>query len=261
MIIDAHAHIGHWKTLKESENNILESQEKYGISYSLISNADAGEFPCLDKFGKQYFADSLTALKKALGFARKYPSRIGVLFWIRPAKERLTPEIVSFLKKHKAEIHGLKFHPFASRLGITSYKVNEYLELAKDFNWPILVHTAKDEYSDISYLKRAAKKYPEITFIAAHANLCTDNKQSVYKTLKDCPNVLIDTAWVKVKVALKIIHDFGPMRVIFGTDNPIDGMDTLANKIYLPYLKKDPRFNSDEWDLIMYQNAKRIYDI
>lgn len=259
MIIDAHAHIGHWPSLKESEENILRSQEKYGVAFSLVSNADAGEYQSLDKFGEQRHEDSLSALKAALRFQKEHPSRIGVFYWIRPTHETLSTRIISFLKKHREEIRGLKIHPYCSRMRVDAPEVEPYLLLAEEFGWPVLVHTAIDEYSDIRFLRKVAAKHPSITFVAAHANLCTDDKRSVYRALRLCPNILIDTAWVKARVALKIIHEFGKERVLFGTDNPIDGVDTLANPMYAPYLKKDSRFSDEEWDAIMWKNAKRVY--
>ena len=44
MIIDTHVHIGHMLGFDMTREDVLYSMEKYGVDFSLVSNAEAAEF-------------------------------------------------------------------------------------------------------------------------------------------------------------------------------------------------------------------------
>ena len=50
-------------------------------------------------------------------------------------------------------------------------------------------------------------------------------------------------------------------RIIFGTDNPIDGVKTLDNKLYLNYFSNSISMSQQDFDKIMYKNAIKVYQI
>ena len=102
-IIDAHAHIASWPSLKESERLILRSQEKYGVAFSLVSNCDGAEFPSIgDPTPKG--KSTLACLKETLAFQSRNKERIGALMWIRPYEEKPSEELVEYIKKNRKRI-------------------------------------------------------------------------------------------------------------------------------------------------------------
>ena len=154
MIIDAHAHIGSWPTLKESEYEIVESNKKYKISFTLLSDCDCSEFPSTHKYPAHIVSQEF-GLRKVLQFVKHDPKHFGAAVWINPHNQTVTDELKDLIKKNREYIYALKMHPFESHLRITSPRMKPYLELAREFQLPILVHTAQDKYSDVRFLGMA----------------------------------------------------------------------------------------------------------
>ena len=256
-IIDAHAHIGSLPDISTTRRLILSSMRKYGISYSLISNTDGAEFPSLGDPNPKKLP-TLTILKQTIAFHKAHPERIGALMWIRPMEEQPTKPLIDYIKKHRSDIIGMKFHPYEEHLPIDDPKLKAWLELALQFDFPLLVHTAIDEYSSIKHLEKVCKAYPKLKFVAAHMELCTDNS-FCFQAMKNCPNMYADCAWVPLATAVKVLREIGIDRIMFGTDNPVDGLDTLANPMYQEYF--DPRngLTLEEKEHLFYSNAKAFY--
>lgn len=260
MIIDAHAHIAHWPTLDRAESLILDSMDKFGISYSLVSDCDCSEFPSIDKYGT-YKVDQKQGLKDCLAFAKRHPDKIGVLVWVNPFYETIDDELINMIHENRKWIHGLKIHPYESHIRMTDKRVRPYLDLASKEGLPILIHTAMDKYSSMKFLGSVAKKYKDVTFVAAHLELLADDKDFAISIMKENPNILCDTAWVNLKDAKRVIDEVGIDRVIFGTDNPIDEELTLSNPIYAEYFKAINILSKKEREAIFYKNASRVYKI
>ncbi len=256
-IIDAHAHYGYWPTLKEAEKALLISTEKNRIDFTLLS-FDGSEFK--DSSPSKRFTPQIESSKKALALANKYPSHFGILLWFRPYFEKNIGDLQAFYLKNREKIYGLKFHPYSSRLKITDKKVRPYLDMAREYKLPVLVHTAVDEYSDIKYLVEVAKEYPDVKFIAAHCVLLSDHYEMI-DILKENPNIYCDTAWVDMEF-IKVLDKNGLInRVMFGTDNPIDGIETLSNPLYQDYFNNKIKLGYYKYAKLMYKNALKIYGI
>jgi len=254
-IIDTHTHIGYWPTLSQTENNLVLSQKNHNINFSLVSFDDSEYRDETEyKLTKQ-----VEGTKKALFFAKKYKN-FGVLIWIRPHKENNWQDIEKLIIDNKDLIYGLKFHPACSKLKITNKKVTPYLKLAQKYDLPILVHTAMDQYSSIVYLEEVAKLYPKIKFIAAHMELYSTNQFTV-KTMIKNPNIYCDTAWVKPRILKYLVKHNLMDRIMFGSDSPIDGQNTLDNIIYQKYFTNFAKLNNDDFAKIMYKNAMSVYKI
>jgi predicted TIM-barrel fold metal-dependent hydrolase len=259
MIIDAHAHIATWPTLRSCERQLIESQKKYGVSFSLISDCDCSEYPSVTKYGI-HKVNQIEGLEATLKFVKKHKDKFGALVWVNPHNEKVTPELVDLIKKNRQYIFGLKIHPFESHIKMTSSKLIPYIKLAEELSLPILVHTAQDKYSDITFLAEVANKFPNVNFIAAHLQLCSDNKAGLF-ALRRTPNLYADTAWVNMKIAKKVLVDIGEDRIMFGTDNPIDGLDTLNNPMYQDYYKNKCKIPARLYHNLMYRNAIKIYKL
>ncbi|HBS02931.1 MAG TPA: hypothetical protein DEA63_03585 [Firmicutes bacterium] len=259
-IIDAHAHIYSSPTLGECEKTLLRSMKKYGISFSLASDCDGAEFPsgASEKVKK---TTTLNCLKRTVNFAKANPTKIGAAVWIRPVREKEpSPELRAYVKENRRWIYALKFHPFAERTPILSPLLTPWLHWAEDEGLPILVHTAADEFSDIEFLAEAAKLHPSLSFIAAHLQLLGDREKAI-KTLQKAPNLYGDTAWVPMEIAAKAISALGEERLLFGTDNPIDGLDTLGNPLYKDYFENALGLSEDAYRKMMFQNAVKLFGL
>lgn len=257
-LIDAHAHTGYWPNLSECEKSLINSDKKNHINFCIFS-FDGSEF--IDENEKRSrLVTQIIGFTRAYDFVSKNKTSFGMLCWIRPHTEGNYKEVENFIASHRDAIFGLKFHPWASRLKVNDPKLIPYFKIAEKYNLPICVHTAIDKYSKINYLVEVAKAWPNLTFIAAHAVLLSNHKMAL-KAMLDCPNIFIDTAWLKMQ-DLKMFQEKGLLdRVIFGTDNPIDGEGTLDENIYQDYFNNVINLNDKEYADVMYKNAMRVYNI
>jgi predicted TIM-barrel fold metal-dependent hydrolase len=258
-IVDAHAHIGSWPSVRKSEGMVLSSMDKYGIAFSIVSDCDCSEFDD-DPSHPDHHVTAYQGLKMTLRFVRAHPGRLGAAVWIEPHRERLSPELVDLISKNRGLIYAVKFHPYESRMRVNDKRLIPYLEMARSFGLPVIVHTAADRWSDIRYLSEVAKKYPDLNFVAAHMQLCSDNKAGL-KALRDNPNIYGDTAWVKMEVARKALVSIGGDKVMFGTDNPIDGPDTYSNPMYQEYFDNAEGLPKRLYRKLMAGNAIKLFKL
>lgn len=257
-MIDIHFHLGSFPTLEEGKRLLLDSIANHPFECALVSHLDATEFGEEDE--RVRLIDQMTALKEGLDFCKEHEGRFYLLAWIRPNFETPSKEFCDLIKKNLKYIKGLKMHPYCSRMRIDDPKVEPYLSLAEELHLPILVHTAIDDYSSILHLEAAAKKHPNLTFIAAHMELYTDHDCTI-EVMKRNPNIYCDTAWVEMKDAARAIEEVGKERVLFGSDTPLDGKTTLDEAIYQNYFHNVENLDEESYALLMGGNAKRIFRI
>lgn len=268
MIIDTHVHIGRILNFNMKEDEVIYSMQKYGIDFSLVSNIEAAE--CDHKQRKLPFflqKSQIKSLEKTIAFARKYPDKIGAMPWIKPNTESCDESFIKLVTDNRDVIYGLKIHPFHSAVAPDDDRLEPYYKLAKELDLPVVSHTGGCEQASSKYLYNAAKKHPELSFVMVHMDLGTDNNQAI-ELLGKLPNLYGDTTWVSVKSTLKAIKLYGSEKILFGSDNPIDGKDTyLHNKtddrsLYQEYFNEFREMVScEEYENIMYKNAKKVFKI
>ena len=261
MIIDAHSHISYYPSLLLTKHYLLKSMRKYHIDYSIFS-LDATEFIGQDRNDKKTPKMRILELfNTALKFKKRH-NNLFLLLWIKPSTTSVDEfnKIDDFIKQNINYIKGLKIHPFLSRIKMTDEKIKPYLNLARKYNLPILVHTANDEYSKISDLKIVADNNKDINFIAAHMELLSNNKDAI-EVLKTTDNIYADTAWVNINIVNELSKLNLIDKIMFGSDNPIDGLNTLNNKIYKEYFKNSINLSKEDYDKLMFKNAIKIYKL
>lgn len=262
MIIDMHVHIGDFEQFSMKPETVLESMNKYGIAHSVISCGVCGEFD--DKRVEIPRTDEncqYGGTMQAVDFARANPGRITVLPWCKPHTEGFNEEFVKVVEENIDIIKGLKFHPFYSMMPMTSLHIEPYLAFAEQHRLPVMVHSASDEWSQPRFVYEAAKTHPNVNFIMAHIGLESDNEEAI-ELIGSLPNLYGDTAWVKPESGLKLVKKYGAHKLLFGTDNPIDGVDTYSHPFYKEYFGEfKNNVSSDDYELIMHGNAERIFDL
>lgn len=261
MIIDAHSHISYYPSLFLTKHYLLKSMRKYHIDYSIFS-LDATEFIGQDRNDKKTPKKKILDLfNTALKFKKRHHN-LFLLLWIKPSTTCIEEfnKIDNFIKQNINYIKGLKIHPFLSRIKMTDEKIKPYLNLARKYNLPILVHTANDEYSKISDLKIVADNNKDINFIAAHMELLSNNKDAI-EVLKTTDNIYADTAWVNINIVNELSKLNLIDKIMFGSDNPIDGLNTLSNKMYKEYFKNTINLSKEDYDKLMFKNAIKIYKL
>ena len=184
------------------------------------------------------------------------------------------PEFIGFITLHqalsedevKAEValaiangmKGVKLHPDFQKFNIDEECAEKFYRAVGN-KLPILFHVGDDryDYSAPSRLVNMAKKYPEVTFIAAHFGgyRCWD-EAPIYVGLK---NVYFDTCsslpFISAVRAKEIIDMLGAERFFFGTDFPM--WDAEAE---LERFNKIPLTESER-EMIFSGNIKKLLKI
>ena len=268
MIIDSHAHIGRIAVLNLSVRKMLYSMEKYGVDFSLVSNIECTEYYARDKRLPWFLRKSQTrVLKRTLRAVRRHSDKLGVLVWLRIGSEMPDEKLIRLIEKNRALIYGIKLHPYRSFVAPDDPKLEPVYELARRFGLPVVSHTGDCEEGDSLHLYNAAQAHPDIDFVAVHMDLDTDNLKAI-ELISRLPNLYGDTTWVSTKSAIKAIEVCGSEKILFGTDNTIDGKDHLfVNRAGQRALSQDyfhvlpEKISRVDYENIMYKNAEKLFKI
>lgn len=267
-IIDSHMHISTMLGFYMPEKMVLEAMDKYHIDYALISNCNAAEYGHDGRLLPKIFQKSQAAcFKRAIKFARENEGRIGVLPWIKPTVETADEVLEQLIAANLDIVKGIKMHAYHSHMATDDDRMVPYVELAEKYDLPMMIHTGGSEEASPQRVYNMAKRYPKVLFIMAHMGLGSDNQEAI-ALMGEAENLIADTAWVPMESTIEIIRRYGSKRILFGTDSPIDGVDTYRyNKagepsLYVQYLNDlEPIIGTEAYADLMYRNAMRIFKI
>lgn len=269
MIFDTHVHIGGDNLgFLMNEKVVSEMLDKYSIDIALISNADSVEVDFeFNPIPSEFQTDQVTSLKRALNYARQYPNKVYVAPWFKPFGETITPELEELIKNNLDIIKAVKIHPFHSKTSPTDPKCLPYLELANRYGLPVVSHTGTSEYDTPQKLYEAALMFPNIDFVMVHMGLGSDNSLAL-NLLGKADNLYGDTTWVPTSTTIEAIKRYGSHKIVFGSDAPIDGLDTYHDNgkgersLYQDYFHVLPKeISENEYKDLMYRNAMKIFKI
>lgn len=268
MIIDTHAHIGALLNFNMTVGQVLRSMERFGIDFSLVSNIEGAE---TDHQGNpvppEFSVPQNELLRRTLEATACAPDKIGVLPWMRIRNELPDKEFKKLIDENRSRIFGLKLHPFHARVAPDEERLEPVYRLAAEYDLPVVSHTGGCEEAMSPHLYNAAKRHPELNFVMVHMDLGTDNRQAL-DLLGELPNLYGDTTWVPIATTLEAIRRWGVQKMLFGTDNPIDGEETLLHNpigersLYQQYFHElRERLTDEEYQHLMHKNAERIFHL
>ena len=258
-IIDAHAHIYPEKIAAKATDTI-------GIFYDIKMEMPAGTVDNLLEDGQRngisrFVVHSVATTAHQVRSINEFIKR----------EVEAHPEFIGFITLHQdlseEEIinevdwainngmRGIKLHPDFQKFNIDDESVEKIYRAASG-RLPILFHIGDDryDYSKPCRLVNMAKKYPNLTFIAAHFGgyRCWDDA-NLYLGLD---NVYFDTCsslpFIDAKKARELIDMHGADKFFFGTDFPMwDAKAELERFNSIPLTDK-------EKEMILSGNIKRL---
>ncbi|MBQ5473693.1 MAG: amidohydrolase family protein [Lachnospiraceae bacterium] len=266
-IIDTHVHIGGERVgFFMTEEMVATMMDKYHIDYAVVSNADSAEMDHEQNLLPQQYTQEEN-LKRMIRFVRKHTDKITIAVWVKPYTQGLTKELQKMIEDNLDIISGIKLHPFHSNTSPVDKKCLPYLELADRLKLAVVSHTGGCEAASPIHLYEAAKMFPDIPFVMVHMGLGSDNTEAL-DLLGKADNLYGDTTWVKMSTTMEAIRRYGNRKIMFGSDAPIDGIDTyLCNKygdrsLYQDYFNVLPQLISKEdYEMLMYKNAEKIFKL
>lgn len=261
MIIDCHTHIGCINTFHMPAETLLASQKKYNIDFVLTSNIEGTEVNISNEISSTQFSQ-FEINTKVLNLAKNHSNKIGALVWAKPSTEGCNESFKNLVAKNIHNIYGIKIHPFFSKLPFTDQRIIDYLEFAKKINLPIVTHTSNDIYSHPQLVLAASKIVSGVDIVLYHLGLGTDNDDAI-NIIRDNNNLYGDVSWVKPEKILKAIQKCGSNKIMFGTDSPINGIDTYNDVCFYDYcfneLNKD--ISEIEYNNFMSETSKKVFKI
>lgn len=259
MIIDIHAHIGIVPGEYDMRvENQLAGMQKYHIDYALVSDIACGESKTKPKEG---FAYQTLINEKAAQTVREHSDKLGLLLWCRPnAEQGFNQAFENLYLQNRDIVKGLKVHPDISGLAFNDPRLYPYLEMAKTYDLPVLIHTKETPYSKVRFVCEMASHYRSVNFILGHMSLA-DDKTEAFRALRDYPNIYGDTAWVYYKDAVEACAQGLEDKILFGTDSPINGEDTYAEPDFYPAYYNNALLPKETADKIMFKNAQRLFNL
>lgn len=268
MIIDSHVHFGKSLNFDMKQETVLAAMKKYKISKAIVSNSQACEVDHQQIILPQDLqVPMIKCTQDAVDFARNNPGKIFAAIWVKPLHEKVTPEFTNLIKENLDVIKAIKFHPYHSKIKFDGPEADMYLKLAADLNLPVITHTGTGDCDNVFLCLNVAKKYPSLKIIMAHLGLGSDNSDAL-DVMAQADNLYGDTTWVPVSTTVELIKRFGSERTMFGSDMPIDGLDTYHHNpkgepsVYQDYFNKLPKIISKkDFDNVMYKNARNIFGI
>lgn len=246
MIIDFHVHIGRTEKINRSFtfDSFLKLMDKNDITQAVV-------MPNLSSVTKTSFLNTL--------FMKHFNELNDI------SKSRFYPFIIidpndfttfGQIDKYLPQIYGLKYHPSIATTPINNERLDPFLEEASKRKLLVLVHCGRHMKSHISHLIHCAKRYSQVTFIAAHmGGNASDLIEEAIKLIASskCDNIYLDTSAVKLPWLIdEGIKVLGTSRFLFGSDEPYS--DLRIGK----YCVELSNLNLSDMSKVFYLNASNL---
>jgi predicted TIM-barrel fold metal-dependent hydrolase len=227
--IDTHCHIGksqNTSTGRITGDELIAGMDRYGITAAIVL-----PLPSVEDYAREH--DDIARLHD------RYPTRIFGCVCIPPrvgeaAVRRETRRCVDELG-----FVGIKFHPMHHGGSPMSPQGDLIFTVAQEFQLPVMSHTGPGApWSLPSMLIPAARKYPNVTFIAAHSGM-EIYAEDAYVAASECPNILLDSAWTSPGRTEWLIRMLGASRMMMSTDLPTNNSTEMAKWKDLPISDAD----------------------
>ena len=128
-----------------------------------------------------------------------------------------------------------------------------------DRGLPLLIHTGHTPGTEASVYYDLCKQFDKLTVILAHGRPVTQ----AIGVMKDCKNVLVDTAFMPVADIRQILDQLGNQRILFGTDFPVDAYYYPKQSIVTRYEKRVnmlvKKFGKDIFLKWAHENFQKVF--
>lgn len=247
MIIDSHTHLGQFFDLYFNAKQLSSFMERVGIGKYVVSSTTTCEnnyHKILDEFHQIVEIDA--------------PKVIPML-WI--TSKMLEDNMEAFFLDSDIKWKALKIHPgLEDNFWDLETAVMDYIvEIAMDFNFPILIHTGYEEGASAANFKDVIRRHEKQKFILAHGRPLNET----VNILKRFNHAFVDTAFMPINDILKLINDGLEDRILWGSDYCIikkfyPQMDLF--KCYSNKLKNlQAKIPSIIYEKITFHNFMKVY--
>lgn len=248
MVIDTHVHVGQFYDNYFSPKYVLKLMQTLEVNAFFVSSTTI----CEENYEKY-----IHEMEELVSIDPKY---VYPIMWITP--EGLKGNIAWYIESNIIW-KCVKIHPFLHR-GVwepSDSRMIEVVEIAKELNLPLLIHTGNDKCCNAGKYEPVIKDYPEVTFILAHGRPAEES----VSLMKHYENVYVDSAFMDIEEMLYIIENGRADRFLWGSDMCIPkyfSPDLNLVDYYNGILKQlRNRLSPQIYDFITYKNAKSLFKV
>ena len=249
MVIDSHIHVGQYKSLYETPQELVSFLTGVGVSYYAVSSCTICE---------EDYKMVLDEMRELIALAK---DKVLPVLWITP--RLLHHEDLDKFLYSGIQWKCVKIHPWLNMGGwdYGSEDREKAIALAKDLQVPLLIHTGETEGSYPSCFEQSVAEHSDVTFILAHGRP-VDEAINIMKKYK---NAWVDTAFMPTENIVKCCKAGCSDRVLWGSDYPIPkyyysnkDMKRYYNEL-LEELKQQVSY--EDYIKITQTNAQRLFNI
>lgn len=247
-VIDAHTHMvgGEDKAvnncvMKYSDcDSMLEKMDKLGID-SIITAPWAG-----------ISIDGIKGNEESLYAAKKYPGRFYAYSTCNINYEEDRKACTEYHEKYPDIFLGIKPYIPYQKFDFEDERCKEWFTYANKHHLPALIHA--ESPGDIETAEKVIPKYPDITFIIAHAGSSYGNARRAVECAKKYKNVVLEITYTTTGRGMVefLVENVGADRVLYGSDSPM--RDPAPQLGWVCYAK----ISEEDKKKILSGNIKRI---
>lgn len=202
---DNHVHIGWYTDGYHSPQEVWSSEQQAGINEIVVSSTST----CAEEY-KLVVREMHELLQ--IGGLHIHP-----VLWLTPRMIKTWG--IRYMLHSKIRWQGIKMHWQAHREWFYNKRLTSCaIEIARKIQVPVLLHTGNCNECHASVFESLCSNNSDLTFVLAHGRPVDET----IDVLKNCPNTMVDTAFMNVD-DVRLIADKGFVnRILFGTDAPIN---------------------------------------
>lgn len=247
MIIDTHGHTmdGH-ATINNhtymSAAHMVDVMDEAGVQQMWVSSITA------------MHRDVCEANRRQWEETKEFPARFVNFYTAHPQY----PELMEVDIRRSIEdrgFRGIKMHPWCSGFPIDNPASRRVVELAIEYNVPVLYHDGTPPWSETLQVAAVADYYPEAKIIIGHAGLL-DAYRSAIQACNTHDNIWLCICGPCVGDAEEIIRESRKDRILFGSDYACgDDLGLMAERVRVLRLACPDK---DMQEQIFYKNPREL---
>jgi hypothetical protein len=244
MIVDAHTHLfkGYVTQRGLSTGEFVAGLQRAQVDKALVFTLEEG-----------FFGPSRPANDALAAAAHEFP---GVLYPVCTVHPRDGEAAVQEMRRCAKDLGmvALKLHPWLQAFSVVEESVMRVLQVAAQLSWPVVFHDGTPPYSTPLQIAYLASQVPETTVILGHAGL-SDFPREALAAAERHSNILLCPCGVPLLWIRKFVHQIGVERVIYGSDYPFGGPESLH---YYRSKFDALGLSTNEHDLVFSGNIRRL---
>lgn len=244
---DAHVHVGQFRDLYSSPEDVFPFLDKIGVSRMAVSSTGTCE------------GDPEIPIREIGRIVELGKERITPVLWINP--EWVESEALPRLLNCGIAWKCIKVHGYFSPWEECPERLQAVVDLARKMKVPFLFHTGGRPESDAGAYLPIVKKNPDVTFILAHSRPV----DQAIQVMENCPNVMADTAFTPEEDVAEMIRHGLAERILWGTDYPLHNVFYEGEDIVAHLRSRVEAFrnvmSSAEWEMVSHGNFERTFSL